>query len=232
MKTITIIKYVFLLVGLGMLAGSVALLQHTRAFIARAARADGVVTELVARHSNDSDTWAPVVRFTPGGGEPVEFTSSSSSNPPSYHRGENVVVLYDPAQPQRARIDGFFSLWGAPLILGVLGTVFSGIGSGIMLFGRVSRRRDEELMLNGRPIQAEFQAVEQNTSLTVNGRHPWRVTAQWQDPATTMVHVFHSHNLWYDPTGYIDRKQIMVFVDTANPKKYHVDLSFLPKLAE
>lgn len=234
MKSIAIIKYVFLLVGLAMLAGSVLLYQHTRSFLAHAARADGVVLDLVRSHSssNSSDTWAPLVRFTPANGEPVEFTSSTSSNPPAYSKGEPVGVLYDPAQPQRAKIDGFFSLWGGLLILGVLGTIFGAIGGGILLYGRLARRREEQLLVNGQPVQADFQSVELNTSLTVNGRHPWRILAQWQDPATALVHVFHSQNLWYDPTRYVDRKQITVFIDGSNPKKYFVDLSFLPKAAD
>ena len=36
--------------------------------------------------------------------------------------GEAVAVLYDPSHPRDARIDSFFQLWFAPLILGFLGS--------------------------------------------------------------------------------------------------------------
>jgi hypothetical protein len=35
-------------------------------------------------------------------------------------------------------------------------------------------------------------------------------------------------NLWYDPSGQIDREKITVFMERNNPTKYYVDLSFLP----
>ena len=37
-----------------------------------------------------------------------------------------MAVLYDPAKPRDVRIDSFFQLWFAPLILGFLGFVFTG----------------------------------------------------------------------------------------------------------
>jgi hypothetical protein len=57
------------------------------------------------------------------------------------------------------------------------------------------------------------------------------VTVQWLDPTSSQVRVFESHNLWFDPTAYIKDKKIRVFLDMHNPKKYYVDLSFLPKQA-
>jgi len=65
----------------------------------------------------------------------------------------------------------------------------------------------------------------------VSGRHPFRVIAQWQDPSTAKIRVFKSHNLWFDPSRFITQKQIRVFLDRNNPKRYYVDLSFLPKQA-
>jgi hypothetical protein len=81
------------------------------------------------------------------------------------------------------------------------------------------------------PIEASIQSVGINTDVSVNGRNPFRIVAQWQDPATSQVYVFESHNIWFDPSSYIKQKAIRVFVDKANPGKYYVDVSFLPQLA-
>lgn len=232
MKALRIFQAVFLLVGTGALGIALVLALHTHRFIARAAQADGEVIELVGRHSSDSDTYAPVVRYTPANGEPVEFTSSSSSNPPAFAVGEHVRVLYLPGEPGEARIDAFFNLWGAPLILGSLGLMFFGVGAGITLYGIITRRRDEQLRSSGRPVLADYEGVRLNTSVSVNGRNPYRVLAQWRNPETARVHVFESHNLWYDPTRYMDRSQLTVYLDPRNPGRYYVDLSFLPQAVD
>jgi len=231
MKAIRIFKWGGLLVGGAMLLGALLLAQHTRSFIARAQHATGEVVELVERNSSDSTTYAPAVRFTTADGREIRFVSSTSSSPPAYSAGERVEVLYPPGEPERARINAFFSLWGGAVILGGFGAVCFAIGLALQLAGALARRREQQLLLSGMPVLADFQSVDQNSQLTVNGRHPYRVTAQWHNPATGKVHVFQSRNLWYDPMPYIDRRQLTVYVDSANPKRYHMDVSFLPELA-
>jgi hypothetical protein len=225
------IKYIFTLVGIGMLTGAFLLYNSTNSFLKEAVTAEGTVVELVRSRSSDSTTYAPVIHFIDGTGETVEFTSSTSSNPPSYSEGEKVEVLYLPSRPQEAKINSFFSLWGAVVIVGGLGGVFFLIGAAIILIPMLQGRRDEYLKQQGTRIETEFQSVELNRSLSVNGRNPFRVLTQWQNPATSEVHVFASNNLWFDPTSYIKSKKITVFIETNNPKKYYVDLSFLPRQA-
>lgn len=158
--------------------------------------------------------------------------STAGSNPPSYSKGQKVEVLYLTTEPQNAKINDFFSIWGGSVILGGLGGVFFLIGSGIILAGSLTSRKSEYLRKNGMPIETEYQSVEENTAFSVNGRHPFRVLTQWQNPSTSELHIFKSNNLWFDPSSYIESKKITVFIERNNPKKYFVDLSFLPKLAK
>ena len=87
-------------------------------------------------------------------------------------------------------------------------------------------------MAYGNAIQTDFQGVERNTSLEVNGKNPWRVTSQWLDPASNKLRVFHSENLWFDPTQFVKAKTVTVLLDPKNPKRYYMDVSFLPELDE
>ena len=232
MKKPGFLSIVFGVIGLGLLAGAAALALNTRGFIATAKQTEGLVTELIEKRDSDgSVTYKPVVAFMADNGVLVNFTSSFSSNPPSYHVGEKVEVLYAPDDPNDARIRGFGSLWLAPVILGGIGTVFAAIGFGILIVSRLNKRKREWLMAYGTEILAEFQSVERNTSLKVNGRSPWRIIAQWQNPETGQLHVFNSENLWFDPSNYIQTKQLKVLLDPKNAKRYHVDISFLPQLA-
>jgi len=97
------------------------MLWRTVSLLRVAAKASGVVVEEVRRSSQDGGTsYAPRVRFHARDGKAVDFVSSISSSPPRYVVGDRVSVIYDPANPSRARINSFWDLWFLPMILGVL----------------------------------------------------------------------------------------------------------------
>ncbi|OMH38925.1 DUF3592 domain-containing protein [Motiliproteus sp. MSK22-1] len=231
MKAVSIIKYVFTLIGLGMLVGAFFLYQSTNEFLKDALTTEGTVVELIRSRSTDSTTYRPVVRFITRGGSAVEFTSSAGSNPPSYSTGETVEVLFHESSPENAKINGFFSLWGGAVILGGMGAVFFLVGLSILLFKRRHKHKIEQLQKTGVPIKAKFISVDRNRSVRVNGRSPYKICAQWKNPATSEIHIFESENIWFDPTNHINVEELTVLIERSNPKKYHVDISFLPKVA-
>ncbi len=236
MKGILLFKVLFTLIGAGTLAGSIFLFSDTREFLGEAVKGEGEVIELVAKRSTDSNnhtsyTYAPRVRFRSGGGHEFEFTASISSNPPSYSVGEIVPLLYQPGDPQKARIDSFFSLWGGALITGVVGLFFFAIGGGMVLYGWRKARKRQWLMTEGTPVQAQIQGVERNTSYKVNGRSPWYIAAQWQHPTSGKVHIFESDNIWFDPEPYLGGVTVTVYIDRNDPGTYHMDTTFLPQRA-
>ncbi|APB33072.1 hypothetical protein GlitD10_0758 [Gloeomargarita lithophora Alchichica-D10] len=113
---------IFLALGFGFF-------QHTRSFLATAATTTGEVIALERRRS--SNVYYPVVKFVGSDGEPVRFEGQVGSTPPAFRVGQMVEVLYNPAQPQSARIRSFMELWfGA--------TIFAGIGGVFFLIGGVS----------------------------------------------------------------------------------------------
>ena len=232
MRAYNIVKYVFSVVGIGMLIGAFFWYNSSSEFSEKSVRAEGTVVELVVNRSRDSRTYSPVVQFVNEAGKKIEFKSRTGSNPPDYSRGEKVEVLYLPENPEEAKINSFFALWGGALIFGGLGSVFFLIGGGLILYPIIKGRKDEQLQKNGRRIETDFQGVELNESYSVNGRHPFQLVTQWQNPATNQVHVFRSNNLWFDPAEYINRDRITVFIEQDNPESYYVDISFLPKMAK
>jgi hypothetical protein len=116
-------------------------------------------------------------------------------------------------------------------IVGALGGVFLCVGGGMALYRGWKARLAMRLRAQGQVIQARIQGVEHNVAVSVNGQHPFVVLCQWQNPQTQEVHVFRSENLWFDPSDYLKRPQVLVFIEPENPRRYLVDLSFLPKLA-
>jgi len=147
---------IFLLIGLGLLGGAAFLALDTRSDIARADKADGSVIDLIGERDSDGDTiYYPRVRYVTLSGTPVEFTGSVGSSPPAFAVGEPVSVLYDPAEPEQARIDSFFQLWFAALILGVIGLVFAAIGGGGTLVALRAQPRSATPGLRTRPADPD-----------------------------------------------------------------------------
>lgn len=241
-KVFKLVAYLFTLIGALMLIGMGLWYLSTQAFITRASHAEGIVIDLVESqsYSRSSRSYTPtyraVVSFKDAQGKEWKFTSSVSSSSPAYQIEEKVPVLYLPSKEQNAEINTFFSLWLGHLIFGGLGLLFFFVGSSflsaLIIVPVLRSRKAERLRSDGVPIQAEFQRVERNTGITINGRNPFRLIAQWQDPATSKLHVFESANIWFDPTPFISKSQLTVFIDPNNPRRYHLDISFLPELAD
>lgn len=234
MKAVNIIKLAFMIIGGLMLVAALWFYQHTQQFLQTATQAEGIVVAFVESRQANSKTiqYAPVVRYVAQDGREIEFKSSVSSYPAGYELGEKVPLFYLASEPEKAKLSAYFSLWGGATILGILGAVFFSIGAAIMLFAKHSNRNEAYLKTNGEAIDTEFQHVARNASITVNGAHPYQIFTQWLNPQTSELHIFKSKNLWFDPTKHIKTHKIKVYIQPNNPKKYYLDVSFLPKLAE
>lgn len=230
MKVFSIFNYVFSIIGACLLAGAIYLYINKQAFLEKAETTQGTVVEMIPKRSKDSTTYSPVISFTTKTGQQITYTSSVSSNPPSYEVGENVQIFYDPADPKDAEINGFFLLWLGVIILGFIGIVFFLIGSLGVLFRYLKNKKAQNLRETGKPISAKFTQVQLNTSQTLNGRNPYQILSQWQDPKTDELYVFKSESIWFDPTEFVKTDTVRVFIDPENPKDYVMDISFLPVL--
>jgi hypothetical protein len=230
MKIFWIIGALFLAVGLGMLTGGFFVWRAHATFAAHALHAEGIVVDQATSAGSKGGTlYSPVVEFSTSDGRQIRVTGSVSSSSPSYARGDHVAVLYDPANPEQARLDSFTEAWFATLIMAGLGSVFALIGGG-MVYAQLRQRKVRAwLAQNGMRVQAKFDGVVYDTSLTVNGRNPWRLNCQWQHPATQKVYMFRSDPIWFDPTPFVKRDTLDVLVNVDNPKQYQIDTAFLPQ---
>lgn len=234
MKSLQLVRLIFVLGGSALLAGAFHVAQSSRAFLAASSRAEGEVLALLPVRSGDAVTYKPFVRFQDAQGVRHDFESSISSYPPGYQEGERVQVIYDPRGRHAPRLDSFMALWGGPLVMGILGGGFLAAGVGMALHGRVRRLRRgnaDALLGTGQRIEAEIRAVELNPAVSINGRHPWHLICHWQHPVTREIHIFESGNIWFDPSSHVQADKVPVYIDPEDPRRYHVDLSFLPKLA-
>ena len=133
MSETTILGLVFGSVGFVLGALALFFLIRTRAFIGRSREAKATVTQMV--YSSDSDGgggYSPIFRFRTLEGQEIEAREKLRTNPPQFKAGQTIDVLYDPDNPQKARIKKWFNLYFLPALLGFLGLVFGGIGIAVM----------------------------------------------------------------------------------------------------
>ena len=136
MTTDLTLGIVFSLVG-GLLALiGVFLFIRTRIFIGKAQEVKGTVIQMVySRTSSSSGSgggYAPVYQFKTLDGQNIVIQDSVSTNPPRFQVGQEIDVLYESGNPQKARINKWMNLYFAPVLLGGMGLIFGGVGIAIV----------------------------------------------------------------------------------------------------
>lgn len=126
-----------MLVGGGLVGLGAKVLVDNQRFVAKAAGATGVVLyvreevrrERVGSGNNERDEdvsyFYPIVQFHTAREQVVEF----EGNDGSLRAGDSVRVLYDPANPQGARLDSWSSRWGAGTVPLAIGLVLIAVGA-------------------------------------------------------------------------------------------------------
>ena len=131
MSTELTLGTVFSLVG-GLLALiGLFLFIRTRIFIDNAQEVKGTVIQMVysrSSSSNSSGGYAPIYQFRTLDGQNIVKQDSLSSNPPRFQVGQELDILYEPGNPQKARINKWMNLYFVPVLLGGMGLIFGGVG--------------------------------------------------------------------------------------------------------
>jgi hypothetical protein len=189
------------------------------------ARTEGTVVQIEPSGTLGLD-FSTKVKFSTPDGKPHSFIIQTDSVN-AYRVGHKLRVLYEIDDPEHARIDVIKQQWDGPIILTVWGLIFALLG-GIPLYLRArKKRRADWLKLNGQSVDANLSGVLRNMNLAINGKNPYRIGAQWTDPATGQSCQFLSDNLWIDPSAELTSRTIRVLIDPRDAKRYWMDLDFL-----
>lgn len=119
MKAGVVVETIIILVGVGLIAKAAMLGMSTYRFIHMASVTDGTVTGV----SNYGFTLSVQVNSGAGG-----FVFLQNTLPLGTQIGEHVEVYYDPANPQRAMMQKFISLWFDTAWRGLLGLLLAAFG--------------------------------------------------------------------------------------------------------
>ena len=126
----------FLVIGAVMIGLAGFFVSRTRRFLRTAVEATGTILELVeSSGSEGGTTYSAVVEFQAADGRTIRWEESMASNPPVGRKGDRLLMKYDRANPQRARIAKATRMWFLPVLLGSLGALFFGVGVVLTVVG-------------------------------------------------------------------------------------------------
>jgi len=217
---------IFTLIGTGCGIGAAVSWLNAVNLSNTGVQAVGIVTDMI--RSSEGGTQAPVVEFQLKNGTKHTYTSSLFSSPPANELGERIELWYDPADPDKVVMSGM-DRWFVPIFLGVFFLIFGGVGYGGLIYQFLKKRDRAWLMENGQAVEAMLIGVERDYSLKVNGVSPFVIQGQWLDRTADKMYTFNSENIWYDPSEYVQGQTLWVLIDPAKPKRYYMDVSFLPE---
>lgn len=115
----------YLILSVGLIVAGLINWYRTKQFIETAQRTTGTVIAFVERHGRRGPTYSPTVRYKAIDGSEITFTETLSTKPPGYEINQQVTMLYDTHDYQRARV--FKAKWRVyyyALLFGGLGTIF------------------------------------------------------------------------------------------------------------
>lgn len=161
----------------------------------------------------------PVVRYTVGG---ETYTTTLNVATSSMHPGKRITVYYEKGNPQEVRyLDA--NGWLIPLFV-FMGFVFAGMGTAFWLVKRSRERKARRLLATGKVVEAEITGIREDTTRSMNRRHPITVSCRYTAP-DGRVYFFHSGPFWYESYEINPKKKVRVYVDRNNPANYYVDVS-------
>ena len=118
---------IFALIAVGLFYGSIYFYDKNTQLEKAGIKTTGTVVRMIEKRNSDGKyNYQPLIQFNDTQNNMVEFKSSMASNPPMYHAGETVKVMYMQDNPQEtATIDsGIFNLLlPLGLMLGCFGSI-------------------------------------------------------------------------------------------------------------
>lgn len=185
----------------------------------------GVITEIsYHKHSGSNSSHDVYVSYDVDG---KAYESKLNSYSSSFYEGKEIDIYYDKENPNKIGIKSLDLLF---LMFPGFGLIFVIIG-GIAIIVKIKKKSfEEKLKETGEIIYANYIETVVNNSYRVNGKHPYNIICEWNNPLDNKKYIFKSKNLWINPEYMILEKninQFPIYIDKSNKKKYIVDTDFL-----
>lgn len=115
-----------------------------------------------------------------------------------------------------------------PIVFTGMGLLFVAIGVPFIVIDIKKNIAIKKAIAAGYYIYAKVVEIRPNYNVRINGRHPYVLECQYEDPSTGAIHVFVSGSMMYAPEQLLDT-DVKVWVDRNNYGIYKVDLEGVNK---
>lgn len=206
----------FLAVGIILFAVCIYVYVSGTSFKEKAQPVQAVILAMQGATSESLGT--PLLEYVVGG---KTYTTTLNMSSSSMHPGKQITVYYRVDNPQEVRyLDA--DKWVIAILL-VMGFVFGGIGTVVLVLRRRSRQRVSRLLSTGDVLEAEITDIREDHEQSMRGRHPIVISCRYTAP-DGRIHLFQSGSFWYASHAIDPKKKVRVYVDRNNPSTYYVDV--------
>ncbi|MDE7252062.1 MAG: DUF3592 domain-containing protein [Acetatifactor sp.] len=221
-KVLLFVPTVFLIAGVCMFIWGFCWLISTFQFKATAVKVPGEITRMDSAYDDDGDEhYSVFVSYEYNGKKYEDIRINSYSS--SMYMGKKMSLYCDPENPGHVEVGSM--LFFPSVFLLIMGAAFALIGGGVTIRTMVVSFQRKRINEQGISIYATVEEIVYDTSVAVNGRHPYTIICTYRDDYKDITYRFKSENLWFDPSPVLPvESTIEVKVDANDYSKYYVNV--------
>lgn len=138
----------FVSIGIGIILLVPAALNFASrlSFVTHAEKTDAVFLGADLHQTAQGGRYFSEFTFKTKDGRTVTYATADGTRRPRLKKGQTVPILYDPGDPDRAKLDSPFNLWLATFVIGAPAVLFILMGSLIFILGARRVNRIDEIL--------------------------------------------------------------------------------------
>lgn len=219
-SVLMLIGVIFSVIGTAFLVVGIAALIFHNSFIDNAVQTNAEITRIESdsyrrngKTHTDYDVW---VEYEADGEIYEEELGYYSSG---MDEGDIIDVYYDPDNPSDVSSGSKI----LELIFTLIGGIFAVLGVILIIINILFGNRRKKLMQTGDRLTGTIIDVVMNNSVRINGRHPYKAECEVINPFDGERYLYSSENVTVNISELVGR-EVTVYVDRNDKKKYYVDI--------
>lgn len=224
-KTLRIFGIVFFAVGLMITIFGIKVVISTNQFMESAVKTQATITRIDTSYDSDGDVnHTASVEFTVDGSL---YKGTLNYYTSAMYVGGKETIYYDPSNPNHFQGSGSKF---ATYIAVIVGGIFMLVGGGILIVQIILSKKKKKVLSYNYVIQANIIGFNIDTTMSVNGRNPYKLEASYINPNDGKMYTYRSESIWANLTPILQQRNITtipVYVNPNNYAEYVVDISNL-----
>lgn len=219
-SVLLLIGILFSVIGTAFLVAGIAVLIIHNTFMDNAVQTEAEITLIESesyrrngKTHTDHDVW---VEYEIDGEVYEEELGYYNSG---MNEGDKIDVYYDPDNPSDVSSGSKI----LELIFILIGGVFAVLGVILIIVNILSGNRRKKLMQTGERLTGTITDVVMNNAVRINGHHPFKAECEVINPFDGEKYLYSSENVTCNISELVGR-EVTVYVDRNNKKKYYVDI--------